>query len=81
MIVVTKDGRVLTGLPTARNEAGVTLVNAKNEPVVIPTGEIDELHESPISMMPVDLYRQLAPQDLRDLFAFLQLGDDGVECL
>ena len=72
MIVVTKDGRVLTGLPTARNEAGVTLVNAKNEPLVIATGEIDELHESPVSMMPVDLYRQLTPQDLRDLFAFLQ---------
>ena len=72
MIVVTKDGRVLTGLPTARNEAGVTLVNAKNEPVVIATGEIDEFHESPVSMMPVDLYRQLTPQNLRDLFAFLQ---------
>lgn len=72
MIVVTKDGRVLTGLPTARNEAGVTLVNAKNEPVMIPTGEIDEVHESPVSMMPVDLYRQLTPQNLRDLFAFLQ---------
>jgi len=75
MIVVTKDGRVLTGLPTSRNEAGVTLVNAKNEPVVIPTGDIDELHESPISMMPVDLYRQLTPQDLRDLFAFLQRNE------
>jgi len=72
MIVVTKDGRVLTGLPTARNEAGVTLVNAKNEPVIIATGEIDEFHESPVSMMPVDLYRQLTPQNLRDLFAFLQ---------
>ncbi len=72
MIIVTKDGRVLTGLPTVRNEAGVTLVNAKNEPVVIPTREIDELHESPVSMMPVDLYRQLTPQDLRDLFTFLQ---------
>ncbi len=75
MIVVTKDGRVLTGLPTARNEAGVTLVNAKNEPVVIPTREIDELHESPVSMMPIDLYRQLTPQDLRDLFAFLQRNE------
>ena len=75
VIVITKDGRVLTGLPTARNEGGVTLLNAKNEPVVIPTGEIDEIHESPVSMMPVDLYRQLTPQDLRDLFAFVQRND------
>ena len=75
MIVVTKDGRILTGLPIARNEAGVTLVNAKNEPVVIPTAEIDELHESPMSMMPIDLYRQLPPQDLRDLCAYLQRSE------
>ncbi|MEJ7591831.1 MAG: c-type cytochrome [Planctomycetaceae bacterium] len=75
MIVLTKDGRILTGLPTARNEAGITLVNAKNEPVVIPTAEIDKLHESTVSMMPVDLYRLLTPQDLRDLFAFLQRKD------
>ena len=75
VIVVTKDGRILTGLPIARNEAGVTLVNAKNEPVVIPTAEIDELHESPMSMMPIDLYRQLPPQDLRDLFAYLQRSE------
>ncbi|MBC7965130.1 MAG: c-type cytochrome, partial [Fuerstia sp.] len=75
VIVVTKDGRILTGLPTARNEANVTLVNAKNEPVVIPTAEIEEMHESPISMMPVDLYRQLSSNELRDLFSYLQRSD------
>ena len=72
VVVVTKDGRVSTGLPTAQNEAGVTLINAKNEPVLIPNAEIDELHESPLSIMPADLYRQLKPQELRDLFAWLQ---------
>ena len=72
VIVTTKDGRIFTGLPTAQNEAGITLVNAKNEPVVIPTAEIDELHESPVSIMPEDLYKQLTPQDLRNLFAWLQ---------
>ena len=75
VVVVTKDGRIITGLPTAQNEAGVTLVNAKNEPVVIPNAEIDELHESPVSIMPADLYRQLKPQELRDLFAWLQRSE------
>jgi putative heme-binding domain-containing protein len=75
IVVVTKDGRILTGLPSARNEAGVTLVNTKNEQVMIPTGEIEEMHESPTSMMPIDLYRQLTPQNLRDLFAFLQRNE------
>ena len=27
---------------------------------------------SPVSMMPEDLYRKLKPQELRDLFAYLQ---------
>ncbi len=75
IVVQTKDGRVLTGLPASRNETGLTLVNAKNEPVVIPAAEIDELHESPVSMMPADLHRQLAPQDLRDLFSYLQRSE------
>jgi putative membrane-bound dehydrogenase-like protein len=75
VVVVTKDGRIITGLPTAQNEAGVTLVNAKNEPIVIPNAEIDELHESPVSIMPADLYRQLKPQELRDLFAWLQRSE------
>ena len=75
VVVQTKDGRVLTGLPASRNETGLTLVNAKNEPVVVPAAEIDELHESPVSMMPADLYRQLTPQDLRDLFSYLQRSE------
>ena len=72
LIVQTTDGRVLTGLPVARNDAGLTLVNAKNERLNVTAGDIAELRESPVSMMPNDLYRKLKPQELRDLFAYLQ---------
>ncbi|MBC8356211.1 MAG: c-type cytochrome [Planctomycetes bacterium] len=72
LIVQTTDGRVLTGLPVARNDAGLTLVNAKNERLNVTAGDIAELRESPVSMMPDDLYRKLKPQELRDLFAYLQ---------
>lgn len=72
VIVQTKNGRVLTGLPIARDDAAITLVDSKGEPQVIASGEIDELHDSPTSLMPEDLYRQLKPQDLRDLFSYLQ---------
>jgi len=72
LVVHTSDGRVLTGLPVARDDAGVTLVNAKNERLNVATGDIDELRESPVSIMPDDLYRKLKPQELRDLFAYLQ---------
>lgn len=72
VVVLTRDGRVLTGLPVAKEEAGLTLVNAKNEQTRVGANEIEEVHESPASMMPDDLYRQLRPQDLRDLFSYLE---------
>lgn len=72
LIVQTRDGRVITGLPASRDDTGVTLRSAKNEQIVIASNEIDEVRESPVSLMPDDLYRQLRPQELRDLFAYLQ---------
>ena len=71
-VVQTKDGRVLTGMAVARDDAGVTLINAKNEKTTIAANDIEELHESQVSLMPDDLYRQLKPQDLRDLFSYLE---------
>ena len=72
LVIHTRDGRVLTGLPVSRDESGVTLVNARNEATTIAMAEIDELQDSPVSIMPADLYRQLSPQELRDLFSYLQ---------
>jgi putative heme-binding domain-containing protein len=72
VVVQTTDGRVLTGLPLARDDAGITLMSAGNEKLHITQGDIEELRESPVSLMPDDLYRQLSPQELRDLFAYLQ---------
>ena len=71
-IVQTKDGRVMTGLPVTRDDATVTLVNARNEKTTIGMNEIDDLRVSTISLMPDDLYKQLKPQDLRDLFSYLE---------
>ena len=75
VIIQTTDGRILTGLPVTRDDAdnaGVTLVNAKNEQVVVAPAEIEELRESQVSIMPSDLYRQLKPQELRDLLSYMQ---------
>lgn len=70
-VVQMRDGRVLNGLIVERNESGLTLANAKNERVTLALADIEELRESPVSLMPDDLYRQLKPQELRDLFAYL----------
>ncbi len=70
-VVQTVDGRVLNGMIVERNDAGLTIANAKNERVTLAMKDIEELRESPVSLMPDDLYRQLKPQELRDLFAYI----------
>jgi putative heme-binding domain-containing protein len=72
LVVETKGGQVLSGLAVERSDAGVTLVNARNERTMIPQAEIVDIQEATVSFMPEDLYRQLKPQELRDLFAYLQ---------
>jgi putative heme-binding domain-containing protein len=68
----TKDGRGLTGVIAEQTPARVTLLDAKGERTDVPRGEITSLDESPVSLMPEDLLKGLKPQELRDLFAYLQ---------
>lgn len=71
-IVQTNDGRLLTGMIVAQAPGQLTLANAKNERVTVPTNQIDTIRESATSLMPDDLYKQLQPLELRDLFAYMQ---------
>jgi putative membrane-bound dehydrogenase-like protein len=72
LVIETTNGQTWTGLPIARDDAAVTLVDSRAERRVIPMAEIDDMHESPLSLMPDNLYLQFKPQQLRDLFAYLQ---------
>ncbi|MDX1928482.1 MAG: c-type cytochrome, partial [Pirellulaceae bacterium] len=72
VVIQTTGGRVLTGLAIDRNDASITIADAKGEKQVVLNSEIDELRDSEVSMMPDNLYLQLKPQELRDLFAYLQ---------
>jgi putative heme-binding domain-containing protein len=72
--VQTSDGRLLTGLLVEQSPGHVTLLDAKNERTRISRDRIAELHESPVSLMPENLLTPLKPQELRDLFRYLQ-GD------
>jgi len=71
-IVVTTSGRVLTGVMAEQDGASVTIVDANNQRTKIPRNEIEELREGEVSLMPERLLEKLAPQELRDLFAYLQ---------
>jgi len=70
--VITVDGRILTGLVTKETPSAITLVNPQCEYTTIPRDDIDEMVPSQISQMPEDLLKPLKPQQLRDLFSYLE---------
>jgi putative heme-binding domain-containing protein len=71
-VAVTTDGRVLNGLLAESTPETITLLDAKNKRTVLNRGDIDELQESTVSLMPEKLLDPLTEQQIRDLFAYLQ---------
>jgi len=69
---VLNDGRVLTGLVVANSAQEITIVDAKNQRSTVSRGEIEQIQPSSQSLMPERLLETLAPQELRDLFRYLQ---------
>jgi putative heme-binding domain-containing protein len=70
--VQTRDGRLLTGLIAEQNPGSITLLGANNERVLISRENIEAIQESKVSLMPENLLKELKPQELRDLFRYLQ---------
>ena len=56
----------------SRDDQYISLIDSNNQQHRVPLNAIDQINESPVSLMPQDLYKQLSPQELRDLFAYLQ---------
>lgn len=69
-IVVTNDGRVITGLRQKETESAVTL-RTINDTVVVAKADIDEMKLSPQSLMPEGQLNQLSADEQRDLIAYL----------
>ena len=72
-ILITADGRVLTGLPVEDSPERVILKVQGGKTETIPRDQIDEFRASEVSMMPEQLEKQLTPQELADLFSFIGL--------
>src|SRR5262249_3663475 len=68
----TTDGVVRTGIIAEQDGASVTLVDAKGEKTRVLRDRVESLRELPTSLMPEKLLDGLTPQELRDLFAYLQ---------
>ena len=50
----------------------LTLMAAKEQKTRVPLSDVEELKESKASLMPENVLKQLKPQELRDLFGFLE---------
>jgi putative heme-binding domain-containing protein len=71
VVVVTTGGQVHAGIPREEGD-GVTLATAADKTVTIPRGEIEEMRPGTVSVMPAGLEKQLTPEQLADLVAFLR---------
>lgn len=71
--VVTNGGRVLNGLLVEDSPQRIVLKVQGGKQEVIPRDDIDEFKVNEISLMPEQLEKQLMPQEIIDLFAFLSL--------
>ncbi len=69
-VATLKDGRVLNGMVTAKNDRTLTL-QTMTDPQTVERAEIAKLEELPQSLMPEGLLQPLSETQVRDLFAYL----------
>jgi putative heme-binding domain-containing protein len=69
---VTRDGRTLTGMIATETSTSVTLVGADGKSHALLRTDIEELTSTGKSMMPEGLEKDLPPQEMADLIAFLR---------
>jgi putative heme-binding domain-containing protein len=71
--VRTLDGLVVTGLVVEDNEQRVVLKVQGGKLETIAKGDIEAMKQSELSLMPEGIEKQLSPQEIADLFAFISL--------
>jgi putative membrane-bound dehydrogenase-like protein len=70
--VITQDGRIFTGVLAVETATSVTLRKENAVDDVILRKDIDVMAASTNSMMPENLEKEVAPQDVADLVAYLR---------
>jgi putative membrane-bound dehydrogenase-like protein len=71
-VVATRDGRILSGLIVEQTPETIVLRDAKGQRTSLPAAEVQEIKDSDVSLMPESLYKEFSPEQLRDLFSFIQ---------
>jgi len=72
-IVTTTDGRTLSGVITASDDAVLVLRGFDGQDVSIPRPEVREARAADLSLMPEGLLLGLTEQEIRDFFAYLRM--------
>ena len=73
LTVVTKEGRVVSGLPIEDSPQRIVLKVQGDKQEIIARADIEEVVPSKLSLMPEGLEKQIPPQEMQDLFAFITL--------
>jgi putative membrane-bound dehydrogenase-like protein len=71
-VALLKNGTVVTGLIVENKPPKMVFVDSKGQKTEISHDDIEKLQESPTSLMPDNILKQFKPDELRDLFAYLQ---------
>ena len=72
-VVTTTDGRTLSGIITASDDAVLVLRGFDGQDVSLPRAEVREARAVELSLMPEGLLLGLSDQELRDFFAYLRM--------
>ncbi|WP_428304245.1 PVC-type heme-binding CxxCH protein [Lacipirellula sp.] len=72
MLLVTSDGRAVSGVIRNETEHEYVVATGPNEEVRLPRDIVEEVQPNTISVMPAGLDKQLTVQELADLVAFLK---------
>lgn len=75
-LIVTTDGKTLTGLPRRKGGNAEAYLGLDGNEFVVRKPDIESHRESAKSIMPDGLLQSMTTRELRDLFAFLQDSKD-----
>ena len=77
--IETDEGRVFTGLILSESETHVVLATADGKQHAMPRGQIEALRTNGRSLMPEGLEKELSPQQIADVIAYVAASGQSVE--
>jgi len=70
-LLFTKDGTVHSGLLVERTAEQVILKDSQGKDIRVPAADVDEMIAQQNSLMPEDVLRDMSPEEVADLLAYL----------